>query len=300
MPRRRAAAKPVPAATASRRLARADGARGGRGGRPPGQHSASRRSSDSARCAPRLPPASACTSSTMTVSTLRRTSRAAEVSSRNSDSGVVIRISGGWADSLRRSSAAVSPVRTPTRMSSGGRPRRSAAWPTPVSGERRLRSMSTASAFIGEMYSTRQRCRGSAGTGPVASLSIAHRNAASVLPDPVGAITSALSPRAIDAQACACTGVGAAKAAPNQARVASLKPFRAELMTGVDTGMYPSCLAPPTVRATPPAALFLIPEHGVRYARPMLRDQETLEPVRAPGWPPGPGPRPRRPRRGRR
>ncbi len=42
-----------------------------------------------------MPPASACTSSTMTVSTLRSASRACEVSSRNSDSGVVIRMSGG-------------------------------------------------------------------------------------------------------------------------------------------------------------------------------------------------------------
>ncbi len=52
----------------------------------------------------RASPASACTSSTMTVSTPRSTSRALDVSSRNSDSGVVIRMSGGFAASLRRSS----------------------------------------------------------------------------------------------------------------------------------------------------------------------------------------------------
>jgi hypothetical protein len=39
------------------------------------------------------------------------------VSSRNSDSGVVIRMSGGRLASLRRSSAAVSPVRIATPMS---------------------------------------------------------------------------------------------------------------------------------------------------------------------------------------
>ena len=50
---------------------------------------------DSARCAPRLVPATAWTSSTITVSTPRSDSRACEVSSRNSDSGVVIRMSGG-------------------------------------------------------------------------------------------------------------------------------------------------------------------------------------------------------------
>ena len=79
--------------------------------------SASSRSSDRARCAPRLLPASACTSSTMTVSTPRSASRAREVSSRNSDSGVVMRMSGGLLASRRRSSAAVSPVRTATLIS---------------------------------------------------------------------------------------------------------------------------------------------------------------------------------------
>ena len=88
---------------------------------------ASRRSSDSARCAPRLVPASACTSSTITVSTPRSPSRAFDVSSRNSDSGVVIRMSGGLPASLRRSSAAVSPVRTPTLMSLMPMPSRRAA-----------------------------------------------------------------------------------------------------------------------------------------------------------------------------
>ena len=49
--------------------------------------SASRRSSDSARWAPRFEASTACTSSTITVSTPRSDSRAAEVSSRNRDSG---------------------------------------------------------------------------------------------------------------------------------------------------------------------------------------------------------------------
>ena len=58
--------------------------------------SSSSRSSDRARCAPRFVPASAWISSTMTVSTPRSVSRAADVSMRNRDSGVVMRISGGW------------------------------------------------------------------------------------------------------------------------------------------------------------------------------------------------------------
>jgi hypothetical protein len=94
--------------------------------------SRSRRSSESARCAPRFVPATACTSSTITVSTERSVSRAFEVSSRKSDSGVVIRMSGGLRTIAARSFCGVSPVRTPTRRSE----RR------PASGPRRLRSMS--------------------------------------------------------------------------------------------------------------------------------------------------------------
>ena len=137
----------------------------------------------------------------ITVCTLRSVSRAREVSIRYSDSGVVIRMSGGLPASLRRSSAAVSPVLTPTLMSGSGRPSRRAACPMPVSGERRFRCTSTASAFSGDTYSTRQRCLGSSGTGSLASRSMAHKNAASVLPDPVGAMTRVCSPRPIDVHA---------------------------------------------------------------------------------------------------
>ncbi len=135
--------------------------------------SASSRSRDRARCAPRLFPAMAWTSSTITVSTPRSASRAFEVSSRNSDSGVVIRMSGGRADSRRRSSGAVSPVRTATWMSGSATPMAWAVCRIPVSGARRFRSISTARAFSGEMYSTRQRSLGSSGTGATASRSSA-------------------------------------------------------------------------------------------------------------------------------
>ena len=111
---------------------------------------ASSRSSDSARWAPRLLPATACTSSTMTVSTPRSDSRAWLVSIRNSDSGVVIMMSGGRVVSRRRSAALVSPERTPTRTSGTVTPSRWAVCRMPVSGARRLRSTSTASALSGE------------------------------------------------------------------------------------------------------------------------------------------------------
>ena len=111
---------------------------------------ASSRSRDSARWAPRLLPATACTSSTITVSMPRRDSRAWLVSIRNSDSGVVIMMSGGWVVSLRRSAALVSPERTPTVTSGVVTPIRSAVCLMPVSGARRLRSTSTARALSGE------------------------------------------------------------------------------------------------------------------------------------------------------
>ena len=196
-------------------------------------------------------PATACTSSTMTVSTPRSVSRACEVSSRNSDSGVVIRMSGGWLTSLLRSSAAVSPVRTATLMSGSASPSRCAACRIPVSGARRFRSMSTASALSGETYSTRVRCFGSGGGGTAASLSIAHKNAASVLPDPVGATTSVSSPLPMACQAPACACVGSANAPSNQARVAGENPSSASPVpvSGDSSAMLPYCPAPPTFPA---------------------------------------------------
>ncbi len=88
-PLRRGSAPPRRAGAASRR-GRCAAAAARRRGR-----SASRRSSDSARCAPRLPGTSAWISSMITVSTVVSRSRAFDVSRRNSDSGVVMRMSAG-------------------------------------------------------------------------------------------------------------------------------------------------------------------------------------------------------------
>ncbi len=92
----------------------------------------SRRSRESAMCAPRFVPATACTSSRITVSTERSRSRACEVSMRKSDSGVVIRMSGASRSIAVRSFCGVSPVRTATRSCDC----------SPASGPRRLRSTS--------------------------------------------------------------------------------------------------------------------------------------------------------------
>src|SRR5215475_12659672 len=129
--------------------------------------------------------------------------------------------------------------------------------------------MSTASALSGEMYSTRQRSFGSAGTGVLASRSSAHRNAAKVLPDPVGAITRVLSPPAMDDHAPACAGVGSVNAPVNHSRVSAPNPARgsapagapaaralsraaaragAVLLVRVFAGMHPSCLALRTIQ----------------------------------------------------
>ena len=47
---------------------------------------------------------------------------------------------------------------------------------------------------------------------------MAARNAASVLPEPVGAASSTSRPAAMAGHACACAGVGAGKAPLNQAQ----------------------------------------------------------------------------------
>ena len=156
----------------------------------------------------------------MTVCTAASESRAADVSIRNSDSGVVIRTSGGLAISSRLRAGGVSPERTPTLICGADCPRRSAMRVMPVSGVRRLRSTSTASAFSGDTYRTRVPVP--AGRGSAASRSIAHRNAANVFPDPVGAMTSVLSPSAIADHASACASVGAAKVPLNHSLVRAL------------------------------------------------------------------------------
>src|SRR3954451_3463549 len=165
----------------------------------------SSRSSVSARWAPRLVCATAWISSTIAHSTPAKISRAREVSIRESDSGVVIRTSGGVRSIAWRSFWGVSPVRIATETSP----------PMPRSGARRLRSMSYESAFRGETYTSRVR---RSADGSATSRSSAHRNAASVLPEPVGADSSTFSPRAIAGQAWSCASVGRSKARRNQSR----------------------------------------------------------------------------------
>ena len=84
-------------------------------------HSASSRSSDSARWLPRLLAATAWISSTITVRAVARPARPeSEPSSTYSDSGVVTRMCGGERRIAVRSACGVSPVRTAVRIATSG------------------------------------------------------------------------------------------------------------------------------------------------------------------------------------
>ncbi len=146
----RRATPPRKRATSSSGRCVADSPTRCRGRSPSGLASASSRSSERARWAPRLLGTRAWISSTMTVSTARRRSRAFEVSSRYSDSGVVIRMSAASRPNSSRSRAGVSPVRTATAGIRCSIPSSAASRVMPAMGARRFRSTSTASAFSGE------------------------------------------------------------------------------------------------------------------------------------------------------
>ena len=143
----------------------------------------------------------------ITVRTPLSISLARLVSSRNSDSGVVIRMSAPSRANTRRSAGGVSPERTRDGdRPAASCPRARPTAPMPVSGDRRLRSTSTASALSGETYSTRQRVPGVGRRRRGDQLVDADRNAARVLPEPVGATTRVCRPWPIASQAPAWAG----------------------------------------------------------------------------------------------
>jgi hypothetical protein len=99
------------------------------------------------RCVPRFDSARLCTSSTITASTVSRVFAAcSEVSMRYSDSGVVIRTSGGVRTRRVRSLCVLSPVRMPVVIATSGSSAR-----IPSSGTSRFLWMSLPSARRGEM-----------------------------------------------------------------------------------------------------------------------------------------------------
>src|SRR5260370_22974483 len=95
--------------------------------------------------------------------------------------------------------------------------------------------MWTVSAFRGHTYSARHRSA-SGGTGSFASWSMHQKNAASVLPLPVGADISVCWPAATERQPPSWTSVGAGKAPENQARAAGENRSRT---VGMDFSLLP-------------------------------------------------------------
>ena len=163
----------------------------------------------------------------------RSRSRAFEVSSRYSDSGVVIRMSAASRPNCARSRAGVSPVRTATagmrcvrpglrrQVGDAGDGRAQVA--LDVHRQRLQRRHVQHPAAVAA-------CR--AGGGPNIRRSMACRNAASVLPLPVGASSRVDSPAASAGQASRWASVGAGNDRSNQARVGGWNTARAFVATG--------------------------------------------------------------------
>ena len=175
----------------------------------------------SARCAPRRVGATAWISSTITVRAVPSSLRPpADVRSTYSDSGVVTRTCGGRLSTCARSFCAVSPVRTAARTSTGaadpddGAARSRARMPS--SGCTRFLWMSFESALSGETYTTRTSSCSVPCAASRARPSSAARNAASVLPEPVGAATSASCPSRRAGHARTWGGVGSPSVSANQ------------------------------------------------------------------------------------
>ncbi len=143
----------------------------------------------SARCAPRLVGASAWISSTITASTSRSVSRACDVSIRYSDSGVVMRRSGGWrtqpAALVGRgvAGAHARPVGSVQRHAEALGREPDAGQRGRAGSSRRRRPAPAAARCRGAAC---RACRSGQRRGS-SSRSMPQRNAASVLPEPVGA-----------------------------------------------------------------------------------------------------------------
>ena len=126
------------------------------------------------------------------------------------------RICGGVLRIATRSDCGVSPVRTCVRMAAVSLPCAASSAAMPLSGCSRLRWMSFDSAFSGETYTTCVASVSSPATACRTSRSMLARNAARVLPEPVGAAISTSRPAAIAGHAAACASVGPSKWLANQ------------------------------------------------------------------------------------
>ena len=156
-------------------------------------------------------------SSTMTVRTFAKSARERSAVRRmNSDSGVVTSTCGGVRSIFARSDCGVSPVRVAVRIGASPIPRSAARAFSSASGVSRFLRMSFVSALSGETYTTNV----SSGSSPSAARrtrsSRQSVNAASVLPEPVGAETSTSRPARINGQPWTCGSVGSPYRSANQ------------------------------------------------------------------------------------
>ena len=180
----------------------------------------SSRAKVSARCDPRLSSTSAWISSTITVLVRRSASRPRSAVSRmNSDSGVVTRMCGGRRIIRSRSQAEVSPVRTAVRTPGLGNPWEAAIVSISASGVSRFLPMSLLSALSGDTYTTSIRSSRRPSSPTATNRSRQMRNAARVLPDPVGADTRTSRPARILGHASRCGGVAAANRPRNHSAI---------------------------------------------------------------------------------
>jgi len=178
------------------------------------------RSSDSAKCAPRLLPASAWISSTITVRVVASVflpdsepRRCRETRSRNDD----VRRTAAHAGALGLGSVAGAYQRADLNVGQAERAQ--------LIADARERHFEIALDVIrkrlqSEMYTS---CVSSASAlcNPLrTSSSMAVKNAAKVFPDPVGAAIRTCLAARIAGQACSCAGVGASKLRRNQAATA--------------------------------------------------------------------------------
>ncbi len=115
--------------------------------------------------------------------------------------------------------------------------------------------MSWLSALSGETYSTLVPC-----PGAFTSRSMAHRNAVSVLPEPVGAKISVWRPSAIGGQPIACARVGSRNDRSNQSLTGAEKVFRTvcarvthepQMLAARRAGRLPGCSSTSSVPAQP-------------------------------------------------
>ena len=115
---------------------------------------------------------------------------------------------GGRFNISRRSLARVSPVRTAVRISGISMPCSAAKARISLRGPSRFFWMSLPRAFSGDTYKTSVRSTKLPLSAFRTSRSMQMRNAARVLPDPVGAEISVVRPARISGQPCSCGSVG--------------------------------------------------------------------------------------------